>query len=827
MISRARQLLRGFAKAPGFTAAVLVTLAIGIGASTAVFSVVDGVLLEPLRYPQADRLVSIRHTAPGAPGIAESRGLLLSPSMAITYAEHNRAFQSFGSWALATAAVTGIAEPEEVRAMVAGHGLLETLAVPPALGRTFVDNEFAAGGPFSVVLSHDYWQRRFGGDELVIGRTLTINSRQAEIVGVMPRGFRVADTAADIFVPNAVDRGALTLPPFFLEGVARLKPGVTLADASADVARMLPVWLDSWPYRFDAHEVYERGWRIAPALQPLKQAVVGNVGDVLWVVMGTVGVVLLIACANVANLLLVRAESRRREVAVRAALGAGAFRIGRGQLGETMVLAALGGVLGLALAYGGVQLLRALGPATLPRLTEVSLDLSSIAFAAGTAVFLGAVLGGALALKHAGTQIGSALHSGGGRVASHGRERHRTQGAFVVAQVSLALVLLVSSGLMIRTFQALRTIDPGFTAPAQIQTLRIGIPPTLVPEPEQALRMQNDIVDALAAIQGVESAAFASSMPLEGIVSGWDGIEAEGVNDERPPTERAMRTFKYIAPGFFATAGTRLVAGRDLTWNDLYDFRPVAIVSENLARELFGEPAAAIGRRIRGGPDTTWREIVGVVQDVYDTSLNASPPKIVYWPSLMRGLFPGSGDQVTRQTTIVLRTPLAGTPALARQIEQSVWSVSPSLPVTSMRPMQEVYDASLGQTSFTLLMLAIAGAAALALGVVGLYGVLAYVVAQRRREIAIRLALGAQPQAVTRNFVRYGVALAAIGVALGLGAAVGVTRLMESLLFGVAALDAVTYVVVAALLTVVAALASYLPARRAAAVDPAEALAAE
>jgi predicted permease len=806
---------------------VLLTLAIGIGASTAVFSVVDGVLLEPLPYPEADRLVSIRHSAPGAPGIAESRGLLLSPSMAITYAEHNRAFQSFGSWNTATAAVTGVAEPEEVRAMVAGEGLLETLAVPPALGRAFVGAEFALGGPFSVVLSHDYWQRRFGGDERVLGQTLTINSRQAEIVGVMPRGFRVADTAADIIVPRVVDRSALTLPPFFLEGVARLKPGATLADASADVARMLPIWLDSWPYRFDAHEVYERGWRIAPALQPLKQAVIGSIADVLWVVMGTVGVVLLIACANVANLLLVRAESRRREVAVRAALGAGALRIGRSQLAETMGLAAFGGVLGLAFAYGGVQLLLAMGPATLPRLTEISLDLSSVVFAAGAATLLGAVLGGVVALKHARTHVGTALHSGGGRGSSHGRERHRTQGVLVVAQVALALVLLVSSGLMIRTFEALRTVDPGFTAPAQIQTLRIGIPPTLAQQPAQVLRMQNDIVDALAAIPGVESAAFASSMPLEGIVGGWDGITVEGLADGGAPTERPMRTFKYVAPNFFATAGTRLVAGRDLVWNELYSLTPVVLISENLARELFGEPAAAIGRRIRGAPDTPWREIIGVVQDVYDTNLNAAPPKIVYWPAQTIGLFPGSGDQVTRQATMILRTPLAGTAPLARQIEQAVWSVNPSLPVTSMRTMQDVYDGSLAQTSFTLIMLAIAGAAALVLGVVGLYGVLSYVVAQRRREIAIRLALGAQPTAVTRNFVRYGLVLAGIGVGLGLGAAVGVTRFLESLLFGVAALDAITYVLVAVLLTAVAALASYLPARRAAAVDPAEALAAE
>jgi putative ABC transport system permease protein len=821
------RLLRGFVRSPGFAATVLLTLAIGIGASTAVFSVVNGVLLRSLPYPDADRLVSIRHSAPGAPGIAEGRGLLLSQSMVLTYAEHNSTFQSFGAWSAVPAAVTGLAEPEEVRAIAAGEGLFETLGVPPAFGRPFAAAEFTVGGPFAVVLSHDYWQRRFGGDQSVIGRTVTINSRQAEIVGVMPRGFRVADTASDIIMPLAIDRGRLTLPPFFLEGVARLKPGATLADANADVARMLPIWLDSWPYRFDAHEVYERGWRIAPALQPLKQAVVGDVGNVLWVVMGTVGLVLLIACANVANLLLVRAESRRREVAVRAALGAGAWRIGRGLLAEAVGVAALGGVLGLALAYGGLELLLAMGPATLPRLSEISLDLSAVAFAIAASVLLGAFLGGVVALKHAGPAIGTALHAGGGRGSSHSRERHRTQATLVVVQVALTLVLLVSSGLMIRTFQALRTVEPGFTSAAEIQTLRIGISPTVVAETERVLRTQNDIVDALAAIPGVESAAFASSMPLEGVVAGWDGITAEGVDDGGGLSERPMRTFKYVSPGFFATAGTRLVAGRDLTWSELHAGAPVAIISENLSRELFGEPAAAVSKRIRTVPDTPWREIIGVVQDVYETSVSTEPPKIVYWPSLMRNPWLGAGDQVTRQTTVILRSSLAGTAPLARQIEQAVWSVNPSLPVTSVRTMQEVYDRSLAQTSFTLVMLAIAGAAALVLGIVGLYGVLSYVVAQRRREIAIRLALGAQPRAVTRDFVRYGVVLAAVGIAIGLGAAFGVTRLMESLLYSVAPTDVVTYAGVAVFLTVVAALASYIPARRASGVDPAEALAAE
>ncbi|HET8696618.1 MAG TPA: FtsX-like permease family protein, partial [Gammaproteobacteria bacterium] len=503
--------------------------------------------------------------------------------------------------------------------------------------------------------------------------------------------------------------------------------------------------------------------------------------------------------------------------------------LGRTLLIETLGLALVGGVLGLGAAYAALRALVAMGPATLPRLAEISLDGTAVAFALAVSLLVGAVLGIAPALKYAGPKIGAVLHSSGGRGSSQGRERHRAQGALVVAQVALALVLLVSSGLMIRTFQALRTVDPGFTQAAQIQTLRIGIPPTLVAEPERVVRMQNDIVDALAALPGVESAAFGSSMPLEGIFTGWDGIEVEGMENPQPG-ERPMRTFKSASPGFFTTAGTRLVAGRELEWNEIYSGIPVALVSENLARELWGDPAAALGKRIRmNGP---WREIVGVVQDVRNASLSEAPPKIVYWPPWVEQMYrptpaDPTGTYLQRQITIVIRSPLAGTAPFARQVEQAVWSVNPSLPVTGLRTMQDVYDRSLAQTSFTLVMLAVAGAAALVLGVVGLYGVLAYIVAQRRREIAIRLALGAQQRAVTRTFVRHGVVLAIVGVVLGLGAAAAVTGLMTSLLFDVRPLDAPTYVAVAVLLTAVAALASWLPARRAARVDPAEALAGE
>ncbi len=814
--------IRALVRTPAFTLAVLLTLAFGLGANTAVFSVVNSVLLKPLAYPEAEQLVSVWHTAPGAPGVlAAAGGLRMSPSMYFTYAEQNRTFQSIGLWRPATASVTGLAQPEEVHTLVVGDGVLPTLGIQPALGRWFSAEEYKPGGALSVILSHEYWQRRFGGDPAAIGRVLTVNAQPAEIVGVMPAGYHIADTRGDLLVTAQYDRSGRAGPPFCCQGIARLKPEVTLAQANADLARMLPLWVDEPGDR----TVYLDEWKITPALQPLKQAVIGDTGNVLWVVMGTIGIVLLIACANVTNLLLVRADGRQRELAVRAALGAGSGRIARTLLIESPLLGLIGGALGLAIAYVVLQLLIAMAPAGLPRLNEISLDARALGVTLIVSLLAGLLLGLIPALRFSSPRIRAALYSGG-RSASQGREQHRTQNILVVAQVALALVLLVSSGLMIRTFQALHAVAPGFTDGSQLQTLRLAIPPTLAPEAERVVRTQNEIVDAIVALPGVSSAAFGSSMPLEVIYSNWHYIDVEG----RPrPSDAAMHTLKYVSPGFFSTAGTRLIAGRDFTWTDIYDVRRVALVSENLARQLWSEPTAAVGQRIRSGePNAEWSEVIGVVEDVRENGLSKPAPTIAYWPTMMPAYFmPNAPLMANRDVTVIIRSPLAGTATLLRQIEQAVWSVHPDLPIASPRTMADIYDRSLVHTTFTLAMLAIAGGVALTLGVIGLYGVLSYIVAQRRRDIAIRLALGARQRDIARSFVQYGVTLAIAGVALGLGAAAAVTRLMASLLHGVQPLDAITYATVAVLLTVVAALASYLPARRASSVDPAEALAAE
>jgi predicted permease len=413
---------------------------------------------------------------------------------------------------------------------------------------------------------------------------------------------------------------------------------------------------------------------------------------------------------------------------------------------------------------------------------------------------------------------------GTARSHSASRERHRARNILVVAQVALALVLLVSAGLMIRTFESLRTVQPGFTHAAELQLMRISIPPSLVPEPERVIRMQNDMVDKLAAIPGVTSVAFSSGMPMEGVPFDWDAVRIEDrpwIHGDTPP----MRVFKSVSPRVFQTTGTRLLAGRDFTWTDLYGHRPVAIISEKLAREQWNSPSAAIGRRISTSlPTSPWREVIGVVEDVHYNGVQEPAPAIVYWPSFGDSVYDPSRPMISRSVTFALRSDRAGTRSLLNQASQAIWSVNPSLPLASVETMQDVYNQSLARTSFTLVMLGIASAMALVLGVIGIYGVISYVVSQRRREIGIRLALGAQPGELQRMFLRYGLTLAGIGVAIGLGAAAGLMRLMKSLLFGITSLDPVTFAAVPLVLVAAAVLATYVPARRAARVDPLQAL---
>jgi len=815
--------LRQLRKVPGFTFVAVITLALGIGAISAIFTVVNSVLLRPLRYPQAKELVALHQIAPGAEGLADfENGLLLSPSMYFTYAEHNRIFQSLGIWVTGTTNVTGLAEPEQVRTVFVSDGVLQALNVPPAVGRWLLTTDQAPHGPQRVMLSYGYWQRRFGGSQTVVGRNIMLDSRPREIVGVMPQGFQIVDADFDVIVPTAFDRGSLILAGFGYHGIARLKPDTTMAQANADIARMLPIWMDSFSNGPGTNPHIYETWKITPMLRPLKQEVIGSIGELLWVVMGTIGVVMLIACANVTNLLLVRVEARQQELAVRAALGAGWARIVRVLLVESVMLGVIGGAVGTGLAYAAVRFLVAMGPSNLPRLSEISLDGRTLVFALVVSVVSSLLFGVATALKYAGPRNELALRTAG-RTMSASRERYRARNLLVVGQVAMALVLLVSAGLMIRTFEALRTVDPGFAGPQHLQLLRISIPDVLVGEPERVTRTQNAILDKLTAIQGVKSAGFISEMPMEGFDSDWDEIFAQDkVYAEN--TIAPLRLYKHISPGLLQTAGTRLIAGRDLTWSEIYGLQPVVMVSENLAREMWGSSSAAIGKRIREFPKAPWHEVIGVIQDVREKGVQETAPEIVYWPPMVVDIFGSRAATPIRTVTFAIRSERAGTESFLNEIRQVVWSVNSNLPLASVRTMQEVYDKSAARTSFTLVMLGIAAAMALALGIIGIYGLISYTVSQRQREIGIRLALGAQRGHVLQMVLQQGTKLALVGVVIGIGAGLGFTRLMTHLLFGVAAHDPLTFAGVSSLLILVAVLASYIPARRAANVDPMVAL---
>jgi predicted permease len=815
-----RHSLRSLVRRPAFTVAAVVTLALGIGATTAIFSVVYSVLIKPLPYTNADELVRIRHSFRGELGGAD-----FEPTMYFTYQDENRTFAAFGLWADASTTLTDGGEPERLRTLRVTDGTLQALGVQPVRGRGFTEAEYgpAAEGPTPVILSHAFWQRRFGTDEAALGRQLEIDSQPAEVVGIMPPGFRFLDMTPqpDVIValrlaPRAEQAIAANIS---FQGLARLKPGITPAQAHADVERMLGVWRGAWPLRLPP-EVLENV-RIAPVIRPLKDDLVGGVASMLWLLMGAIGAVLLVACANIANLMLVRADARQQEFVVRAALGAAPARIVRALLAESLVLGAAGCVLGLVLAYVGLQALVAIGPSNLPRLQEIAVYPPVLGFTVAVSLASTLVFGSITALKHA-LHVNTPV-TGTARGSSASRERNAARNTLVVVQVALALVLVVSAALMIRTFQALRDVDPGFSEPATIQTARIWIPNAS--DPRAYTRMQHEMIDEIEAIPGVASAGFASVLPMESPpISPPILVEGEPLAPGGIPPSRSI---KFVSPGYFEAMGTRIVAGRDVTWSDIETGGRVAVISEVFARELAAEPAGALGKRIRtmAAPDA-WREVVGVVQGVHEAGLHEEAPTFVYWPVLVENMY-GAPRLGTSAAAFVIRSERAGTASFTQQVRQAIRSVNGSIPITSERTMQDVYAGSLARTSFVLVMLAIAGGMALLLGVVGIYGVLAYVVSQRTREIGIRSVLGAKPEQLKRMFLLHGLTMSAVGVVVGLVVAVALGRAMSSLLFGIEPMDPVAYLAATGVIVAAAALASYVPARRAANIDPIETLRAE
>lgn len=813
---RFRHVLRRLRRAPMFTVTAVITLALGIGANSAIFSVINGVILKPLPYAHAEELTDLNLTAPGV-NLPDAEA---APFLYFTFKDQARAFQSLGLYHWTSRSVTGLAEPEQVQGLDVTSEVLPMLGVQPELGRWFSANDTAPGGPQTVILMYGWWQARFGGDRSVIGRNVQVDGTPREVVGVMPANFRFLDRDAAFILPLQFDRNKEFLGHFSYPGIGRLKPGVSLEQGSADVARMIPIALHSFPpttgFTLKAFEDVH----LAPKMHYLKDSLIGDLAKTLWVLMGTIAILLLIACANVANLLLVRAEARQQELAIRAALGAGWRDIARELLKESVALGLLGGVLGLALAYASVRLLIAMAPAHLPRLREISINPIVVLFTFGVALLTGVVFGMVPVLKYAGPQIANALRSAG-RTASESRERHRARSVLVVVQVALAVVLLVGSGLMIRTFAALRRVDPGFN-PKDALIMRISIPASQVSDPTAVVQLEEQILDKIRSIPGVTGAGLSSGLPTEPFSAYQVYARDKTYADKTPP----LRWQKFVSPGLLQAMGNRLVAGREFTWSDIYERQAVAMVSENLARELWQDPRLAIGKQIRENPTGPWRQVVGVVNDEHEDGVQVKAPATAYYPLLMNN-FEGNTVLVQRVLWYIVRSKRAGSQGLLTDVQQAVWSINGNLPLANVRTLQEIYDRSLASTSFTLVMLAIAGAMALLIGLVGIYGVISYSVSQRTREIGIRMALGACRTEVKRIFVAHGFVLAMIGVACGLCGAAALTRVLASLLFHVNPLDPFTYVAVSIALIATAVIASYIPALRATAVNPVEAMRAE
>jgi predicted permease len=810
-----RRIVRRLARAPLFTAVTLVTLGVGIGAATAIFSVVYGVLLKPLPFVEPERLVGVWHTAPGL----NFDLLNQSPASYLIYRDNGRVFTDIGLWDNQSVTITGRGEPERVMSLSVTDGTLPILGVQPEIGRLITRADDSPGAPKRALLTYGYWQRRFGGAPTVLGQNLTVEGEPVEIIGVLPASFKFLRSHPDLVMPFRLDRAKVFVGNFSFQGLARLKPGVTIAQANTEIARLIPLLPEKYALPPGFSRKMFDDIRMGPKVRPLSVDVIGDVGKVLWLLLGTVGFVLLIACANVANLYLVRSEGRQQELALRAALGANRGRMARELLSESIVLGLASGVVGLVLAQLGLALLLKIAPEGLPRLDEIAINPIVVLFTVGISLVSGVLFGLIPVLKFGEPSI-AALKEGG-RSSSDGPARHRARNVLVVAEIALALVLLVVSGLMIRTFVAMRSVEPGFTKPEEVQTFRVSIPEALIKEWPQVVLTFKQIGERLQQVPGVKAVGIASSITMDGSNNN-DPIFVENISDPNgamPP----LRRFKWITPGYFDAMGNRLLFGRTVTWTDIEQRQPVAIVSESFTREYWKNPADAIGKRIRQSPKNPWREIVGVVGNERDNGLDQKAPAIVYWPIAMQEFWDNK-DFVYRGMAFAVRSDRTSSPTLLKELQRAVWDVNSNLPLASVRTLDDIRADSMAQTSFALGMLAIAAAVALLLGVVGIYGIIAYIAAQRTREIGIRMALGAEAGDVSRLFLRHGLVLTAIGVVVGVVAAMGLTRLMSSLLFGVGAMDPMTYVAVSTVLASIALLATYVPARRASRIDPIVAL---
>ncbi|HKP11887.1 MAG TPA: ABC transporter permease [Blastocatellia bacterium] len=802
-------------KRPGFALVAILTLALGIGANTAIFSVVNAVLLQPLPYAEPERLVFLYDAWPGG-------HLPKSPLMEAEYLrlrDEARSLEQVSLYTTATLTLTGAGEPERIACGTASGDLFAALGVPMALGRTFEREEEPRGRGQVVILSHDFWERKFAGSPEAVGQALTLDGRSYTIIGVLPQGFKAppevqADSAVELWLPPGYNLAG----PCCSHGlyvVARLRDGQTLEQAQVEADAIMAGVKKDYPQGFPK----DGGKRTL--IRPLQQELVGDLRRPLWVLLAAVLFVLLIACANVANLLLARSEARQKEIAIRAALGAGRGRIVRQLLAESLLLAASGGGIGLLLASWGLRLLPALGSEKIPRLHEVALDARVLGFTLLASLLTSVVFGLVPAYQAVKFDLQAALKEGGRAAPARGRSRLRS--ALVIAEVALSLVLLVGAGLLIKSFWLLRQVDTGFRA-EQVLTVKLFPPASSYPDDQHVAAFYENLLQRVRSLPGVTDAAVVDAVPL-GDRSGGTVMETEGQPVELSALNSAG--WRVVSPDYFRTLGVRLLRGRFLEDADQEQAKPVAVINETLARAHWPDEDP-LGRRIRllnrppGQATTAFLTVVGVAADVKNEGLTEAARQEVYVPLRQReAAIDGMGFE--RQMSLAVRTsdePLE----MAKAIRQEVGTLDPSVPVASVRTMEQVLATVTVQPRFNMILLGIFAAVALVMASVGIYGVLSYSVTQRTQEIGIRLALGARQSDVLKMVVSQGMGLALTGVVIGVASSFALTRLMAGLLYGVSATDPVTFVAIAFLLTGVALLACYLPARRATKVDPTVAL---
>ncbi len=811
MVKDITRAARGTLRAPGFFGISIVTLGVGLGAAAAIFTVVDAVLLRPLPYPGAARIVTVYHTMT-VPG-ADRGDWPLTRQEYQLFRDQTRAFEAMGAYQTASVVLGGSAPATEVRTAHATASLLEMLGATAAVGRLFDDTDDRPAAAPVTVLSWGLWQRRYGGDAAVVGRTVEVDGVPREVVGVMARDVELPTVRVELWTPLALRATEPATDQFRLSVLARLAPGLDLSAATAEVERLQGLQLEAFP--FFSTLVDQFGLR--SHARSLRDEVVGGVERALWILLGAVGIVLLVALGNVANLFLVRTESRRREVAVRTALGASGGQLVRLFVAEALVVCLAAGALGLVLAWWGVRTLVALTPPSIPRLDGLSMGGATVGLVLVLAL-LGALALGLYPRLRLGRGGSDALVSRG----TQGAQGSAVRGRLVVAQVALALVLLSGAALMVRTFRSLRSVDLGFRS-AGVLAAHVSVPADVYPE-EEARVFVEDLLGRLRALPGVASAAVGPT-PISDGTRGCTSLYVEGVvlgADELPP---CVPQSTSASAEYRSLLSIPLVEGRFLESADAANRLPVAVVSENLAQRLWpGEDP--LGKAVRPGPMRPgfgFYRVVGVVGAVRAEGPAADPIEQIYYPML--GAY-GEG-WAPHSLTLLVRGNVGGEGALAGQVRQTVAALDPDVPVTIEGPVTEVVARSTVRTTFTLLLLGIAAFTALVLGLAGLYGVVSYQVGTRRGELGLRMALGAQASQVRNLVLGHTLRIVALGVALGLAGAWGLGRVMESLLYGVAAGDPATLAAAAGVLVLATLLASWIPARRATRVDPAEALQAE